>query len=298
MRRIVVIGLVYSLSFQIYAQELFTEYRETMPAFGLCLMPNNTSFLTLDADYDGMYFMERELADMFELNRFNYSDELINWTYYDYWILNNRGVDVPREKIFFNMVVDPQGVFVAVNLKSTTAYNTEISIYNLETKSLATTVDIFDTDENVEHISFLKFDVKGKNLLVGSEAHGSFSINLSDFTVAKITIEDNFRLIDYDYNQGAMYFAPFTIDDYGVVTFGQGFIKKTSSATEKISSYPAIRDYTKYYTPGEMNKLFTPFYRQSYDTYITSADSPVQMILYRNLETFQLITFEKEISLK
>ena len=46
-----------------------------------------------------------------------------------------------------------------------------------------------------------------------------------------------------------------------------------------------------------MNKLFQPFYRQSYDTYITSADGTLQTILYRNLETFQIITYEKEISL-
>ena len=290
--------MILILSLQIYAQDVFTEYRETIPAFGLCLMPNNTSFLTIEADYDGLYFLEHELVDLFEINRFKISDDLINWTFYDYWILNNRGVDVPRSKIFYNMVVDPGGNFVAVNLKSESDYNTEIDIYNLKTKSLAATIDIFNSDENVEHISFLKFDTDGEHLLVGSEANGSFSVKLDDFTIEKIDVKANFRLVDYDYSESAMYFAPFTKDDYGVVAFGDGFVKKTFSATEQIGGYTSTRDYTRFYTPAEMNKLFKPFYRQSYDTYITSSDSPLQTILYRNLETFQIITFEKEISFK
>ena len=296
MRRSIILSLIFCWPLYTYAQETFTEYRETIPAFGLCLMPNNTSFLTIEADYDGMFITEHELADFFELKRFQLNEELVNWTYYDYWVLNNRGTDVPRERVDYNMVAGPKGVFVAVNLNSESVYNTEIKVFNLESKVLAGTVDIFDADEYVEHISFLKFDSNGEHLLVGSEANGTFLVNLNNFEVDKFSVANNYRLVNYDYKESAMYFAPFSRDDYGVITFGKGFIRNTGGESQQIDSYSATRDYTRYYTPLEMNKLFQPFYRQSYDTYITSSDGTLQTILYRNRETFQIITYEQESS--
>jgi hypothetical protein len=298
MRTIISIFLSLAVSFAANGQDNFTEYRETIPAFGLCLMPNNLTFLSLEADYDGMYFTEHELADLFEVSRFNYNDDLTNWTYYDYWILNNRGAEVPREKIYYNLVVDPTGEYVAVNVKSAKEYNTEISIYNLKNQSLVAVVDIFEHDEAVEHISFMKFDLESEHLLVGSEAHGTFLIEVDEGTVSKLETEENLQLVDYDYTDGAMYFAPISVDEYNTIKFGDGFIKKSGNIMEKTGTFLPVHDYTRVYSPLEMNKTFTPFYRQSYDTYITNADSELQTILYRSLETFQIITYEKKISLK
>ena len=298
MRTLISILLSVVISSSGFSQDDFTEYRETIPAFGLCLMPNNTTFLTLDADYDGMYFMERELGDMFEISRFNYNDEVTNWTYYDYWILNNRGAKVPQEKIYYNMVVDMKGDYVAINVKSDAGYNTEVGIYNLKNQTQVALIDLFEHDETVEHISFMKFDAESKHLILGSETHGTFLINLEDGSVNKLEIDKNLQLVDYDNIEGAMFFAPISVDDYNTVKFGSGFIKRVADSNEKVDSYPPVRDYTKVYTPSAMNKIFTPFYRQTYDTYITNADSDVQTILYRNSETCQVITFEEEISLK
>ncbi len=75
--------------------------QETIPAFGYCIMPDNMTFLSLEADYDGEYITERELIDLFETSRFDFSKELVNYTYYSYWALNERTLEQPKAHTFY-----------------------------------------------------------------------------------------------------------------------------------------------------------------------------------------------------
>ena len=287
------------LSIQVKAQTDFDEHIETLPIFGLSLMPNQESFLSLEADYDGMFFSERELADFFVLSRFSFSDELVDWTYYDYWINNNRGgIDkVPYDHMFYNLVVDAQASKFAVYLKSKKEYNTEVILYDLGSQAQIAVFDVFNLDENVEHINFLKFDADGTRLLIGTESHGSFIYDVATAQLSKMDITDNLQLIDYSYESKAMYFAPFTMDDFGEITYGEGFVMVDDTGKKPIDAYPLVLDHTKMFTPTQMNKLFKPFYRQDYDTYFTTKEGSEQTILYRNLKTFKLISTEQPIDI-
>ena len=108
MRLFILLTLFSFLGSKAQSQADFDEHIETLAIFGLSLMPSQETFLTLEADYDGMFFSERELGDFFMLNRFEFSQETFNWTYYDYWINNNRGgiSDVPYDHMFYNLIVN------------------------------------------------------------------------------------------------------------------------------------------------------------------------------------------------
>ena len=71
----------------------------------------------------------------------------------------------------------------------------------------------------------------------------------------------------------------------------------TNGNLEATSDFSPTIDFTTMFTPLEMNKMFTEHYRQDYDTYITLKGGNQQMILYRNLVTFEIISTEQTIDI-
>ena len=299
MRHSLFLLLLFTFSFTVQAQLDFDEHSEKLAVFGLTLMPNNETFITLEADYDGMFIRERELYDFFEKLNIRYSDDLTNWEYYDYWILDNRGgkQNVPNEKVLYNMVVDPTGNLLAVYLDAKDEYNTKVRLFDLGAQNEIAVFDIFDFDENAEHINLLKFDKPGKKLIIGTEANGTFSYDIKEAKLSKLEIPDNLQLIAVNYTDNTMTFAPFTIDDYGTISYGEGYMVYTNGNLEATSDFSPTIDFTTMFTPLEMNKMFTEHYRQDYDTYITLKGGNQQMILYRNLVTFEIISTEQTIDI-
>lgn len=299
MRLFILLTLFSFLGSKAQSQADFDEHIETLPIFGLTLMPGQESFLTLEADYDGMFFSERELTDFFMLNRFEFNQETVNWTFYDYWNNNNRGgiSDVPYDHMFYNLIVNAQGTKFAVNLQSEKEYNTEVMVYDIGSQAQIAVFDVFEYDENVEHINLLKFSTAGETLFIGTERNGTYQFDLNSKNLTKMEVAGNLQLVDYSYKNDALYFVPFTIDDFDEITYGEGFFIKDAAGTRKIDAYPPVRDFTKHYTPTEMNKIFTPYYRQDFDTYFTTKEGGQQTILYRNLKTFKTITTDQPIDI-
>lgn len=287
--------LLFLISTQFsFGQVIGEEVEEILPVFGLCLMPDNNTFLTIEADYDGMYIAERDLSDLFEETRFQLNNEGYNWVYYDYWILNNRTQKTPNKRSLYSIVIDPGGKFLAVAALSDKSFVDSIQIFNRDAQQLIGTFKLSDYCEFLSPVTLIKFDSSSKHLLIGTAESGNFSYDMDSKTISPILPGRLLQLIDYHYDSGAMVFMQYDLDEFGELSKETDKISLINGK-ENINTREPSKDFTRVFTPTEMHKEFDPYYRQSYLTYITTKDGPDQTILYRNPDTFVITSMVRPI---
>lgn len=293
MNRILLILLLNSFSLLSLAQEssIGEDVQETIPAFGYCIMPTSETFLALEADYDGMYITERELVDLFEIGRFDFSKELVNWTYYSYWALNERTLEQPEDYTFYQMIVDPTGAFLAIAKIRNHGWDRVIMVYNKETQTKIGEFDLTTTNENIDFLNQVRFDGTGENLIIGANDQGIYSYSVADKKVSVVHPPFSYQLDDYDYANNLPIYKKYIKDDEGEYFLDTDLITIKDDQTTNIS-LPLPLHYTRILTPTETHKYYGLFYEQEYDTYLASIDDYNFQVIYRNKKTFVFITRE------
>lgn len=291
MNRLIITILLVGLNFISFAQAIGENVQETIPAFGFCIMPNNSTFLALEADYDGMYITERELIDLFETSRFDFSKNLVNWTYYSYWALNERTLEQPENHSFYQMVVDPTGTHVAIAKVRRDGWSTTIQLYNKGNQIKVDEFDISGIDENIDFLNQVRFDAEGKNLILGASDQGVYSYSVERKEIISVHPPYEYLFYDYSYEKGQPIFKKYLKDDEDEYFLDSDLF--TLEGDEKSSiSLPLPLHYTRILTPTETHKFYGLFYEQEYDTYIAPIDDFNYQIVYRNKNTFVFITRE------
>jgi|GEM_PF-6694882 len=279
------------------AQIIGEEVEEKLPVFGLCLMPDNSTFITVEADYDGMYISQRELVDLFEKTRFNLNGETYNWDYYDYWVLNNRTRKTPVNHTYYSVVVDRAGKLVAVAPLSDKNEVDSIFVFSLSEQVPIASFEISEHAEYISPLTLLKFDYSSKHLLVGTEVSGTFSLEIDTGDVTNPFAGKKLQLIDYQYDSKKMIFRPYSLDEFGAVVPGKSLVSVQKGEVIMYSG-SLSHDFTHTYSPTQMHKLYEPYYRQTYDTYISTSDGEEQLLLYQNKNTFIITSMKRKIVLK
>lgn len=293
MYRLITILLLLSISLHSNAQEEYIgeEVQENLAAFGFCIMPNNTTFLTLEADYDGIYIRERELVDLFETSQFEYSKELENWTYYDYWVLNNRTLEQPEKNTFYQMTVDPTGTYIAIAPEWRDVWSTSIKIYNKSSQTLFAEFDLKNKVSTADFINLARFDGQGKNLILGAVEQGIYSFNLANKEIIELYPANTYQLNDYDYVTDTPILKAYVKTSEGDYILDPDlFILK--GGTKQPVTLPLPLHYTRVLTPTQTHKYYGLFYEQDYDTYLAPIDDFNYQIIYRNKELFKFRTRE------
>lgn len=291
MNRILISILLLGLSHTSFTQVIGESVQETIPAFGYCIMPDNTTFLAIEADYDGMYITERELTDLFETSRFDYSKDLVNYTYYSYWALNERGVEQPKNHSFYQMTVDPTGTYLAIAKERRGGWSTSIELFD---KSSQTKIDDFDISTKNEDIDFLnsvKFDADGKNLIIGANDQGIYSYSLESKEISILFEPYKYLFYDFDFENNTLILIEYIKDEEGEY-FVDTDLFTLKEDKKEIITLPLPLHYTRILSPTETHKYYGMFYEQEYDTYIAPIDDFNYQIVYRNKKTFVFITRE------
>lgn len=271
MNRLIITILLVGLNYNSFAQAIGENVQETIPAFGFCIMPNNSTFLALEADYDGMYITERELIDLFETSRFDFSKDLVNWTYYSYWALNERTLEQPENHSFYQMVVDPTGTYVAIAKVRRDGWSTNIQLYNKGNQVKVDEFDLSDIDENIDFLNQVRFNDEGKNLILGASDQGVYSYSIETKEITSVHPPYKYLFYDYNYEKGQLIFKEYLKDDEGEYFLDSDLF--TLEGDEKSSiSHPLPLHYTRILTPTETHKFYGLYYEQEYDTYIAPID--------------------------
>ncbi len=293
MNRIVTILLFTSLTLTLLAQEqaIGENVQETIPAFGYCIMPDNMTFLALEADYDGEYITERELIDLFETSRFDFSKDLVNWTYYSYWALNERTFEQPEEHTFYQMVVDPTETYLAIAKERQGGWDRVIIIYNIGSQVKVDEFDMLSTNENIGFLNQVKFNKDGSKLIIGANDQGIYSYSVKDKSIKKIHPRFTYQFYDYDYANGAPILKQYVkVEEDEYVLDSDLFTLNVDTKTE--IKLPLPLHYTRILTPTETHKYYGMYYEQEYDTYIAPIDDYNDQVIYRSKKTFVFITRE------
>ncbi|MCF6352026.1 MAG: hypothetical protein L3J06_03350 [Cyclobacteriaceae bacterium] len=294
MNRVVTILLFTSLALTSLAQEsaIGENVQETIPSFGYCIMPNNTTFLSLEADYDGEYITERELIDLFETSRFDFSKDLVNWTYYTYWVLNERTLEQPEAYAYYQMIVDPTGTYLAIAKARNKGWDKTIMIYNIGSQIKMDEFDLLTTNGNIDFLNQVRFNQSGTKLLMGANDQGMYAYSMKDKSITDFFNEPfTYQFYDYDYDNGLPIYKQYQKDSEG------GYVLNTdlftlSDGIKTAISLPLPLHYTRILNPTETHTYYGMFYEQEYDTYIAPIDDYNDQVIYRNKKTFVFITRE------
>lgn len=293
MKYIISILLLVGYSLVSYGQDdlIGEEVQENLAVYGYCIMPNNSTMLTLEADYDGMYIRERELIDFFETSQFEYSKDLTDWTYYEYWILNERTQEQPEDFTFYQMVVDPTGTYIAIAEEVKDGWSTSIKIFNKGTQSLVTSFDCRTANKNLDYLNQVRFNKQGNQLIIGATNQGIYSFSIDSKELKELYPPNKYYLQDYSYVNDSPIFKAYVKTDVGdYVLDTDMFIIK--GGTQEPISLPLPLHYTRILTPTETHKYYGAFYEQDYDTYLAPIDDFNYQIVYRNKELFKFRTRE------
>lgn len=291
MNRLLTIFLLLTSSLYIQAQSIGDEVQENLAAYGFCIMPNNATFLTLEADYDGMYIRERELIDLFETSQFEFSKELENWTYYEYWVLNERTQEQPENKTFYQMVVDPTGTYIAIAKELRDGWDANIKIFSKSSQTLFAELDCRSANKQIDYLNQVRFDTQGKHLILGALDQGIYSYSLEMKEINEVHSPNKFYLYDYDYEKGAPIVKSYIKTSDGEYVLDPDLFVLSNGTKQKIS-LPLPLHYTRILTPTETHKYYGLYYEQDYDTYLAPIDDFNYQILYRNKELFKFRTRE------
>jgi hypothetical protein len=291
MTRIIITILFLGLSTITVAQTIGEDVQETIPAFGHCIMPDNRTFLALEADYDGMYITERELIDLFETSRFDYSKDLVNWTYYSYWALNERTLEQPENYSFYQMIVDPTGTYLAIAKEKRGGWDTAIKIFEKNTQTKIAEFNVNTENENLDFLNQVRFDKEGKQLILGGNDQGIYSFTIQKKEISVLYPPYKYMFYDYDYENGKPILKEYIKDEEGEYFLDVDLF--TLQELEKKSvSLPLPLHYTRILSPTTTHKYYGLFYEQEYDTYLAPLDDYNYQIVYHNKNTFVFITRE------
>ncbi|MCF6359257.1 MAG: hypothetical protein L3J29_00660 [Cyclobacteriaceae bacterium] len=293
MNRILLFLLFTSLSLSSFSQDsaIGENVQEKIAAFGYCIMPDNTTFLSLEADYDGEYITERELIDLFETGRFEFSKDLVNWTYYSYWALNERTLEQPEAHIFYQMVVDPTGTYLAIAKTLRSGWAKTIMIYNKGSQTKIDEIDLGTINESIDFLNQVKFNKNGDKLIIGANDQGVYAYSVKERSMKELYAPFTYQFYDYDYKNGAPILKKYTKNSGGEhVLDPELFVLNGSNKTE--IELPLPLHYTRILNPTETHKYYGMFYEQEYDTYIAPVDDYNDQVIYRNKKTFVFITRE------
>lgn len=267
------------------------EVQENIAAFGYCIMPNNTTLLTIEADYDGMYITERELIDFFETGRFDFSKDLVDWTYYDYWVLNERTQKQPEDHTFYQMVVDPTGTYIAIAEEVRDGWSTSIQLFNKSSQTLVTKFDCKSANETIDYLNQVRFDAQGKQLIIGAKDQGIYSFTIETKEIKEICPPNKFYMEDYSYENDSPILKAYIKTNEGEYILDTEMFTLKNGTKEPVS-LPLPLHYTRILTPTETHKYYGAFYEQDYDTYLAPIDDFNYQIIYRNKELFKFRTRE------
>lgn len=292
MNRLILVLLLTGLSLTCFAQDTIgEEVQENLPAYGFCIMPNNASFLTLEADYDGMYIRERELTDLFETGQFEYSKELENWIYYEYWVLNERTQKQPEKSTFYQMVADPTGNYVAIAEEIRDGWSTVIKILNKGTQTLLAEFDAKSVNDQIDYLNLVRFDGQGKHLILGGFDEGIYSYSLETKELNTLHSPKTFYLYDYDYTTETPILKAYMKTSGGDYVLDPDLFTLNNEKKQPVT-LPLPLHYTRILNPTETHKYYGLYYEQDYDTYIAPIDDFNYQILYRNKKLFKFRTRE------
>ncbi len=293
MNKILITFLLFSLSFISLAQEsaIGEDVQETIPAFGYCMMPNNATYLSLEADYDGEYITERELIDLFETGRFEFSKNLVNWTYYSYWALNERTMEQPKNYTFYQMVVDPTGTYLAVAKERRDGWGSTVMIFNKGSQIKIDEFDMLSINKNIDYLNKVKFNTTGTALIIGANDQGVYAYSIKDKSIKELYPPLSYQLYDYDYINGLPILKKYIKveeDEYML----DPDIFTLNGEVKTMVTQPLPLHYTRILTPTQTHKYYERFYEQEYETYIAPIDDYNDQVIYRNKKTFVFITRE------
>ncbi len=293
MNRIITTLLLASLTLTTFAQEsaIGENVQETISAFGYCIMPNNATFLSLEADYDGEYITERELIDLFETGRFDFSKDLINWTYYSYWILNERTLEQPEAHTFYQMVVDPTGTYLAVAKVKNKGWDRTILLYNVGSQIKIAEIDALTANKNIDFLNQVRFNKNGSELIMGANDQGVYAYSVKENSITELQQPLTYQLYDYDYENGLPIYKQYQKNSEGEYVPNTDLFT-LSNGTETTIRVPLPLHYTRILNPTETHTYYGMFYEQEYDTYIAPIDDYNDQVIYRNKKTFVFITRE------
>lgn len=291
MSRLLISILFISFNYVSFSQAIGDDVQETIAAFGYCIMPDNTKFLSLEADYDGMYITEREIIDLFETGRFDFNKDLVNWTYYSYWALNERTLEQPKNYSFYQMVVDPTGTYLAISKVRREGWSTAIQIFDKGSQVKIAEFDVSSENENIDFLNQVKFDADGKNLILGANDLGIYAYSVLDKKITVLHPPFKYLFYDYNYQIGSPIFKEYIKDEEGEYFFDIDLftLKGEVKTTQKL---PLPLHYSRILTPTETHKYHGMFYEQEYDTYLAPIDDFNLQVIYRNKKTFVFITRE------
>ncbi len=293
MNRVIPTLLLACLSLISVAQEsaIGENVTETIPAFGFCIMPDNQTFLSLEADYDGEYITERELIDLFETSRFDFSKDLVNWTYYSYWALNERTFKQPEAHTFYQMVIDPTGTYLALAKTRRDGWNRSIMIYNISSQVKVDSFDMLSINENIDYLNQVKFNQDGSELLIGANDQGVYTYVLKDKAMSELYAPYSYRLYDYDYITGNPILQQYDKLEEDEYMLDPSLFTLTEDIKTTIK-LPLPLHYSRILNPTETHKHYGLYYEQDYDTYIAPIDDYNDQVIYRSKKTFVFITRE------
>lgn len=291
MNRILISILLIGLTNFSFSQAIGEDVQETIAAFGFCIMPGNTSFLSLEADYDGMYITEREIIDLFETGRFDFSKDLVNWTYYSYWALNERTLEQPEDEVQYQMIVDPTGTYLAIAKTRREGWDRVIMLYDKGSQVKIDEFDMLSTNEDIDFLNQVRFDKKGANLIIGANDQGVYSYSVAKKELSTLHSPYKYQFYDYDYDNELPIFKDYIKDEEGDY-FLDVDIFTIIDAKKNIKTLPLPLHYTRILNPTETHKYYGLFYEQEYDTYIAPIDDYNDQVVYRNKKTFVFITRE------
>lgn len=293
MNRIITTLLLISLSLFSIAQEsaIGENVTETIPAFGYCIMPNNVTFLSLEADYDGEYITERELIDLFETSRFDFSKDLVNWTYYSYWALNERTFEQPEYHTFYQMIVDPTGSYLAIAKVRNKGWDGTILLYDKGSQVKIAEIDILSANENVSFLNQVRFSKSGKELIMGANDQGIYVYSVKDKNIEELYKPFTYQLYDYDYVNGLPILKTYKKSGENDYILDVDLFTLTNG-NKTVVNLPLPLHYTRILTPTETHKYYGMYYEQEHDTYIAPIDDYNDQVIYRSKKTFVFITRE------
>lgn len=275
--------------------QIIGEYvQETIPAFGFCIMPDNTHFMSLEADYDGEYITERELIDLFETSRFDYSKELVNWTYYSYWALNERTMQQPTKHVFYKMIADPTGTYIALAPVRGKGWQPTLELLDVSTQTKLFTLDVSQVNPDIDYLNLVRFDTTGTLLYIGANDQGVFTYQLENKEFKTIHPPFTYQLAEFDYQTNEPIYKAFVkMDEDDYVLEKQLF--KLKNGTKQAIKLPLPLHYTRIYTPTQTHTYYGLYYEQAYNTYIGYVDEFNYRLLYHNPKTFVFVTREVPI---
>lgn len=294
MKKYFLIAVFTSISLFSNAQIIGEYTQETIASFGFCIMPDNTRFLSIEADYDGIYITERELLDLFETGRFEYSKELLDWTYYSYWALNKRNFAQPTKFTSYKMTVDPTGNYLALAPTKGKGWAPTVELFDLSSNSKLEVINLTKTNEDIDYLNLVRFDTTGNQLLFGANDQGIYRYSLKTQKTDELYKPFTYFLADFDYSLNSPILRAYTKmgeDEY--ILEKQLFV--IENTTRKEIKLPLPLHYTRVYTPTQMHKYYGLYYEQAYNTYLGKIDEFNYRLLYHNPKTFVFVTREVPI---